>query len=175
MEGPAPTMESLERPAKRVRRKNINPAVSDRDAAEKRHYFDLLKYDEKENIARCLSPYLNAQDWSRYIRENDVTALYEVNGDFGSFISTRFRTINFLPAPHEEIRESISVPGVNGVSKIAERGGENIKKILMNCETERKIMADDMLNELSRKLPNIESMMIESGTSTAFLKRSEGD
>jgi len=74
------------RPRKKVR-------LESNDEHESQRMFFELCPDSIDNIVRCTSSSRNRSDWSSFITSEDVSALSNVEGGIGDFITSQFNAI----------------------------------------------------------------------------------
>lgn len=168
MKAVASAFESLSRQAKGLLR-NVN----DQEAPQKRSYFDLLKDDENGNIMRYLSHSPNAKNWTRNIRQGDLDMLYDIDGEFATFIRARFRTVIFPAGKRWECNEredGLYISSIYLACKVIVLSGANLRMIRIDGKLEEKTVTSGVLDGLSRKLCNIESLIIREGVTDSILK-----
>lgn len=66
--------------------------IPDDEEPAKKLFFDLLADDSREITTRLLSSEPNAGSWPLGLSAEDVSLLYEVNGEYGRYIASRFNT-----------------------------------------------------------------------------------
>lgn len=140
-------------------------------------YFDLLP-DTVENIKRCSSSRPNAQDWTKFIDEGPVSAFYEVGGEFGKYMGTRFNAIYLSCPEHDGVdlviwietsERWIVLNSVDIAFKILARFGEHFKRISFGNDDGHLFFDPNMLKSISDKCTNLKCLDVRSSKTTGTI------
>lgn len=116
-------------------------------------YFDLLKFDENNNIARHMSQHPYLKNWPKYIEQYNLAKLYKIDGVFGSCLEFLSLCLEY----DGERNDAIYPESLEVACEIIDRRGDNFKTLQMGGEFMER-MGRNKLNELREQLPNLDSL-----------------
>jgi len=98
-----------------------------------------------------------------------------IDGELGRYICSRYRAIAFSEDSRPVTEGTVLVKDLNLASKIIERAGSNLKSLHMDDgyidgDYTESNLRNDLLNQFSASIPNIESISICEGTDEEVLR-----
>lgn len=125
-------------------------------------YFDILPENPIETILRFISLYPRAKKWARGINLEDISGLYNVRGELGSFLLTRFTAIRIISDDNwcRDTYEEAILCRVKSLLDLSlpDRFGESFHTLISEVSGETSEITAKLVAFISARFPHIRSL-----------------